>query len=319
MEVLEKNGLQYFWDKTKDYVNENGAGITNITAGTSTSSGDYTLTPVTFERSNNDNITLNIPAKNGWNGVDGEGVPSGGVKGQILAKKSEVNNDTEWVDNDVILKSLSDINITTLTTLDAIVTAIPNGKTLQIYLTSEDATTLYGSTGGVGNIPVELAGLLTIEKRSENNFAFIKYQTDFSTGNPDNIADAGVYYCTKLDAYRDWMKANDITEIIESVNDVAIMYTDGRMECYGTINSTDVESSQWGPYYFKQKEIAFPTPFAEKPTVVANAYGNSGMYFCSLGSDASLMTTRFTVRLMSIQPIIATDFWFTYHAYGRWK
>lgn len=319
MEVLDKNGLQYFWDKTKDYVNENGAGITNITAGTSTSSGDYTLTPVTFERSNNDNITLNIPAKNGWNGVDGEGVPSGGVKGQILAKKSEVNNDTEWVDNDVILKSLSDINITTLTTLDAIVTAIPNGKTLQIYLTSEDATTLYGSTGGVGNIPVELAGLLTIEKRSENNFAFIKYQTDFSTGNPDNIADAGVYYCTKLDAYRDWMKANDITEIIESASGTAIKYNDGRLECYGTVNSTNVNSGAWGPFYYKEKYIYFPVNFIEPPTVVANAYGDEGMYFVSLGSNASLTTKQCTIRLMSVQEIIATDFWFTYHAYGRWK
>ncbi len=108
-------------------------------------------------------------------------------------------------------------------------------------------------------------------------------------------------------------------EVIQGDHGTAIKYNDGRLECYGTVNSTKVNSGAWGPYYFKEKYITFPKEFIEPPTVVANAYGDEGMYFVSLGSNESLTTKQCTIRLMSVQKIIATDFWFTYHAYGRWK
>lgn len=36
------------------------------------------------------------PGRDGTNGVDGVGVPTGGFTGQVLAKKSATNYDTEW-------------------------------------------------------------------------------------------------------------------------------------------------------------------------------------------------------------------------------
>ena len=40
-----------------------------------------------------------MKGKQGEKGNDGLGVPLGGTTGQILAKKSDTNNDTEWIDN----------------------------------------------------------------------------------------------------------------------------------------------------------------------------------------------------------------------------
>lgn len=108
-------------------------------------------------------------------------------------------------------------------------------------------------------------------------------------------------------------------EVIQNQNGTAIKYNDGRLECYGLVNATDLPNNMWGPFYSKDKNITFPVEFIEKPTVVANAYGNSGMYFCGLGSDSSLTTTGCTIRLMSVQTIQATEYWFTYRAVGRWK
>ena len=42
--------------------------------------------------------TVNIKGADGQDGADGLGVPSGGTTGQVLVKKSDVDNDTEWVD-----------------------------------------------------------------------------------------------------------------------------------------------------------------------------------------------------------------------------
>lgn len=181
-----------------------GTGITDVSAGTPTQDDDYTITPITFNKSDNSNVTVNVKAKNGV------GVPNGGTTGQVLVKASDNDKDTQWVDNEkYLITSLSDIGITITegTTLDAIVTAVPNGKTLQVYLTTDNATVLYNSTGGRGNIPATIAGLLTVEKRSENDFAFIKYQTTESSGYPDNNPDGGVYYTTKLNVYRDWTRS----------------------------------------------------------------------------------------------------------------
>lgn len=48
-----------------------GVSVTNITSGSSSQSGNYTVTPVTFAKSNGQNVTLNIQAKNGTNGTNG--------------------------------------------------------------------------------------------------------------------------------------------------------------------------------------------------------------------------------------------------------
>lgn len=46
------------------------------------------------------NVTIKLTqtGRNGVNGTDGEGVPAGGTTNQILAKHSNADNDTEWVD-----------------------------------------------------------------------------------------------------------------------------------------------------------------------------------------------------------------------------
>lgn len=127
-------------------------------------------------------------------------------KDELTEVTKDVSSLKTKVDNGIVLKSLSDIGLSEFTTLDEIVTAIPKGKTLQLYLTTENATTLYNSIGGSGNIPVPISGLLTIEKRSENEFAFIKYQTTESLGTPDYNLNSGVYYTTKSNIYRDWIR-----------------------------------------------------------------------------------------------------------------
>ena len=68
-----------------------GTGITDVSAGTPTQDDDYTITPITFNKSDNSNVTVNVNAKNGV------GVPNGGTTGQVLAKASDTNQDVEWV------------------------------------------------------------------------------------------------------------------------------------------------------------------------------------------------------------------------------
>ena len=75
MEVLDKNGLQYFWGKAKEYVDNNtGASITNATAGSTSQSSGNTVTPITFHKSDGSSTTVNVQAKNGINGQDGTSV-----------------------------------------------------------------------------------------------------------------------------------------------------------------------------------------------------------------------------------------------------
>lgn len=280
-----------------------GISITSVTAGTSTESDGYTMTPVTFEKSDGSNVTVNISAKNGLDGtgsgdmsksvydtnndgivdnaetvnghtvekdvpenaqftdttnyeqftnkpqinnvellgnktLDELGIQEKGnyalqeavdaIEGQVQETENTIDNLSDSINNlsnttnelnnkidKIVLKSLSDIGLSEFTTLDAIVTAVPNGKTLQLYLTTDNATTLYNSTGGNGNIPVTISGLLTVEKHSENGFAFIKYQTTESIGSPDNNSDGGVYYTTKLNVYRDWVRVGKNIRIKE--------------------------------------------------------------------------------------------------------
>ena len=54
-----------------------GVSITNIESGTDSQNSGYTVTPITFSKSNNQNITFSIRAKNGVDGQNGEQGPQG--------------------------------------------------------------------------------------------------------------------------------------------------------------------------------------------------------------------------------------------------
>lgn len=51
-----------------------GVSITTASSGTSSQSGDYTITPITFNKSDGSNITVNVQARNGVNGQDGTSI-----------------------------------------------------------------------------------------------------------------------------------------------------------------------------------------------------------------------------------------------------
>lgn len=113
------------------------------------------------------------------------------------------------ISSNEILTSLSDIGITITddTTLDAIVTAVPKGKTLRLYLSNDNASTLYGTSGGAGNLPTNIAGILTVQKNSENNWVYISYKTNLLVFEDDK---AGIFYTSKFTVYRDWVKLNEV-------------------------------------------------------------------------------------------------------------
>lgn len=51
---------------------EDGISITTVTSGTTSQSDGYTITPITFNKSDGSNTTVNISAKNGVDGQDGQ-------------------------------------------------------------------------------------------------------------------------------------------------------------------------------------------------------------------------------------------------------
>ena len=99
----------------------------------------------------------------------------------INATNQKINE----IANKTILTSLSDIGLSEFTTLDAIVTAVPNGKTLQLYLSNDNASTLYGTSGGRGNLPTNIAGLLTVQKENGIDWVYITYKTNLSVFEND--------------------------------------------------------------------------------------------------------------------------------------
>lgn len=80
-----------------------GIDVTSATSGTPIQSNDYTVTPITFNKSDNTAVTVNVQAKNG---INGEGVPDGGTTGQVLAKASDTNQDVEWINRPTIIDNL---------------------------------------------------------------------------------------------------------------------------------------------------------------------------------------------------------------------
>ena len=126
----------------------------------------------------------------------------------INATNQKINE----IGNKTILTSLSDIGLSEFTTLDAIVTAVPNGKTLQLYLSDANASILYGTSGGTGNLPTNIAGLLTIQRNSENNWVYITYKTNLSVFENEK---AGIFYTTKFTGYRAWTRVVNNMQITE--------------------------------------------------------------------------------------------------------
>lgn len=277
-----------------------GISITSVTAGTSTESDGYTMTPVTFEKSDGSNVTVNISAKNGLDGtgsgdmsksvydtnndgivdnaetvnghtveknvpenaqftdttnyeqftnkpqinnvelsgnktLDELGIQAKGnyalqevvdaIEGQVQETENTMDNLSDSINNlsnttnelndkidKIVLKSLSDIGLSEFTTLDAIVTAVPNGKTLRLYLSDDNASTLYGTSGGTGNLPTNIAGILTVQKNSENNWVYITYKTNLSVFENAN---AGIFYTTKFTGYRDWTRVVNNMQVTE--------------------------------------------------------------------------------------------------------
>lgn len=183
---------------------------------------------------------------------------------------SDMNMIKSVVNANAVLNSLSEIGLSEFTTLDAIVTAVPNGKTLQLYLTTDNATTLYNSTGGRGNIPATISGLLTVERRSENDFAFIKYQTTESIGYPDNNPDGGVYYTTKLNVYRDWIRSGTAEQVLWSNPDPSnVVNADYVID----LSSSDYDELRWIFTYSNTTSNQFSTNCLKGMNVMAVTIG----------------------------------------------
>lgn len=64
---------------------QDGVSITSATTGSSYQSGTNTVTPITFNKSDGSNVTVNVQAKNGVDGQDGSQGPKGerGIQGPI--------------------------------------------------------------------------------------------------------------------------------------------------------------------------------------------------------------------------------------------
>lgn len=166
---------------------------------------------------------------------------------------SDMNMIKSVVNANAVLNSLSEIGLSEFTTLDAIVTAVPNGKTLQLYLSDDNASTLYGTSGGTGNLPTNIAGLLTIKKNSENNWVYITYNTNLSV---TENANAGLFYATKFNGYRDWVKLSPAEQVLWSNPNPS-----GLVDATYVINlsSSDYDELRWIFTYSNTTDNQFST------------------------------------------------------------
>lgn len=161
------------------------------------------------------------------------------IPDQNKVNDTDLNEIKNVVNENAILNSLSEIGLSELTTLDAIVTAVPNGKTLQVYLSDDNASTLYGTSGGTGNLPTNIAGLLTIKKNSENKWVYITYKTNLSIYENSN---AGLFYTAKFTGYRDWVKLS-LTEQVLWTNPNPSGLVDGTYVI--NLASSDYDELRW--------------------------------------------------------------------------
>jgi len=99
-------------------------------------------TPNSIEIQNGDVISLTVSGGVGPQGIPGKGFPEGGNENQILAKKSNINYDTQWVDNnptvlyDNTLRILNHADNTKQIALDA--SSILHGGIRTIHMPNND-------------------------------------------------------------------------------------------------------------------------------------------------------------------------------------
>lgn len=186
---------------------------------------------------------------------------------------SDMNMIKNVVNANAILNSLSEIGLSEFTTLDAIVTAVPNGKTLQLYLSDDNASTLYGTSGGTGNLPTNIAGLLTVQKNSENNWVYITYRTNLSVFDNDK---AGIFYATKFTGYRDWIKSGTAEQVLWSNPNPS-----GLVDATYVINlsSSDYDELRWIFTYSNTTNNQFSTNClkGQNVMVVTIGYNNANL------------------------------------------
>ena len=196
-----------------------------------------------------------------------ENINSSALPDKNKINDSDMNMIKSVVNANAVLNSLSEIGLSEFTTLDAIVTAVPNGKTLQLYLSDDNASTLYGTAGGTGNLPTNIAGLLTVQKNSENNWVYITYKTNLSVFENAN---AGLFYATKFTGYRDWIKSGTAEQVLWSNPDPSnVVNADYVID----LSSSDYDELRWIFTYSNTTSNQFSTNCLKGQNVMATTIG----------------------------------------------
>lgn len=82
---------------------QNGISITTATSGTTTQADGYTVTPITFEKSDGSSVVVNVSAKNGEDGTSFSGSYNDLTdKPNIPSKTSDLTNDSGFITNEDI-------------------------------------------------------------------------------------------------------------------------------------------------------------------------------------------------------------------------
>ena len=89
---------------------QDGVSITSATAGSSYQSGTNTVTPIIFNKSDGSNVTVNVQAKNGVDGQDGNDA-------NVPTKISQLENDSGFTTKQYVDGLVGNINdvLSTLT------------------------------------------------------------------------------------------------------------------------------------------------------------------------------------------------------------
>ena len=202
-----------------------------------------------------------------------ENVNSSALPDKNKINDSDMNMIKSVVNANAVLNNLSEIGLSEFTTLDAIVTAVPNGKTLQLYLSDDNASTLYGTAGGTGNLPTNIAGLLTVQRNSENNWVYISYNTNLSVDENEN---AGLFYTTKFTGYRVWTKLGNAEQVLWTNPDPSGL-VDGTYVI--NLSSSDYDELRWIFTYSNTTDNQFSTNClkGQNIMVVTIGYNNANL------------------------------------------